>query len=495
MTEARNRLPTGISGLDEVLGGGLIPGGIYLVMGRPGAGKTICGNQLCFAHAARAQRAVYVTLLAETHSRMTSHLEKMRFYSAAHIGSTLLYLGGYSALREKDLPGLMELLRRILRNDKPSLLVIDGLMTSRSYASTDVALKEFIIGLQVLSSMSDCTTVLLSNMTAQDLSGPEHTMVDGLIELAMVPIRERTLRSLEIIKMRGSNHFLGRQEMSISDEGLVVYPNTEERLTRVARDAPISKNRLTTGIPNLDPVLGGGYQSGSTTMALGFSGSGKTLLGLHFLAGGDEPALHFGFYESPARLVETADRLGLPLSARVSAGQLDLVWQPSRRYGLDALALRLLENVSRRHVKRIVIDGFEGLRQASAADPERVTAYLNALLNELRALDVTVILTEETSKALGPEIEVRVEGISALVENIILLDYVDVGSELRRLLSVIKQRGGGFEDKIRELRITDTGMVLDETPETAQAILARGMVRSMPFHARARRGPTEREPG
>jgi circadian clock protein KaiC len=195
MTETRNRLPTGISGLDEVLGGGLIPGGIYLVMGRPGAGKTICGNQLCFAHAARSQRAAYVTLLAETHSRMTSHLERMRFYSAACIGSSLKYLGGYAALREKDLPGLMELLRRILRTDKPSLLVIDGLMTSRAHAANDVALKEFIIALQVLSSMSDCTTVLLSNMTAQDLSGPEHTMVDGLIELAMVPVKERTLRS------------------------------------------------------------------------------------------------------------------------------------------------------------------------------------------------------------------------------------------------------------------------------------------------------------
>jgi circadian clock protein KaiC len=158
------------------------------------------------------------------------------------------------------------------------------------------------------------------------------------------------------------------------------------------------------------------------------------------------------------------------------------------------LAQRLLENVSRRHVKRVVIDGFDGLRQASAADPDRVTAYLNALLNELRALDVTVMLTEETSKALGPEIEVRVEGISALVENIILLDYVDVGSELRRLLSVIKQRGAGFADAMRELQITDSGMVLADTPETAQAILARGTVRSMPLHSRSRRGPTEREP-
>src|SRR4051812_42258298 len=95
MTDSRQRLSTGIVGLDEVLGGGLIRGGIYLVMGKPGAGKTICGNQICFAHAARKERAAYVTLLAETHSRMTLNLERMRFFSQAPIGESLLYLGGY----------------------------------------------------------------------------------------------------------------------------------------------------------------------------------------------------------------------------------------------------------------------------------------------------------------------------------------------------------------------------------------------------------------
>jgi circadian clock protein KaiC len=482
-------LPTGIRGLDEVLGGGFHRSGIYLIMGRPGAGKTICGNQICFNHAARGERAAYITLLAESHSRMTSNLERMRFYKPEAVGTSLLYLGGYGPLREKGLPGLLDLLRRVMRSDKPTLLVIDGLMTSRSYANSDIALKEFIIELQVLSAMNGCTTLLLSNMTAEDLTGPEHTMVDGLIQLSLDPVRERTLRVLEVIKMRGAHHFLGTQEMAITEDGLVVYPNTEEKLTRVSRPAPASAGRLSTGVGNLDLVMSGGYRSGSTTMALGFSGSGKTILCQHFLSVGDEPSTYFGFYESPERFLENAAHMGLRLRERVESGQLSVLWQPARRHGLDSLSQRLLDDVARRNVRRVVIDGFDGLRQAASPNVHRVMPYFSAVLNELRARDVTVLFTEETSKALGPEIELRVEGISALVENIILLDYVDVGTQLRRLMSVIKQRGSGYEDSIRELMIDDSGMNLAETSDTAAAILAGAAVRSMPLHLRSRRGP------
>ena len=259
--------------MDEVLGGGLIRSGIYLFMGRPGAGKTICGNQLCYAHVERGGKAAYITLLAETHGRMTSNIERLRFFSAKAIGKSLLYLGGYGPLREKGLPGLLDLVRRVLASEKPTLLVLDGLMTSRAHASSDIELKEFITELQVLCTMHACTTVLLSNMTTAELNGPEHTMVAGLIELAMLPMRERTLRELEVIKMRGSHHFLGKQEMSISDDGVVVYPNTEERLNRRARPAPAGSERMSTGLANLDAMLGGGLLGGSVTMLLGFSGA------------------------------------------------------------------------------------------------------------------------------------------------------------------------------------------------------------------------------
>jgi circadian clock protein KaiC len=488
MADVRDRLATGIQGLDEVLGGGLVRGGIFLVMGRPGAGKTIAGNQICFAHAARGERAAYITLLAETHQRMTANLENMSFFERPAVGKRLAYLGGYGPLREKGLPGLLDLLRRIMRSDAPTLLVVDGLMTSRAYAASDIALKEFIIELQVLSALNECTTLLLSNMTTTDLNGPEHTMVDGLIELSMVPDRERTHRLLEVIKVRGANHYLGKQEMSISDAGITVHPNTEERLARSGREAPAHRTRLGTGIANLDAVLGGGLASGSSTMVLGFSGAGKTILAQHFLSVGDEPSLLFGFYESPERWLQGADTLGLPLRERRDRGQLAILWQPPRRYGLDSLAERLLADVAARHVKRLVIDGFAGLRQASLGSPERVTTFLNALLNDLRARDVTVLFTEETAKALGPEVEVRVDGVSALVENIVLLDYVDAGDQLKRLLSVIKQRGAGFAEAVREVTIDDRGMQLADDGRSAALLLRSVIGRASPYGGRARRG-------
>jgi circadian clock protein KaiC len=242
-------------------------------------------------------------------------------------------------------------------------------------------------------------------------------------------------------------------------------------------------------VTNLDGVLGGGLRSGSTTMALGFSGSGKTMLGQHFLSTGEEKSLYFGFYESPERFLEAGDALGLSLRQRFESGQLTIMWQPARRHGLDSLSQLLLDTVARREAKRVVIDGFDGLRQASFANPERVTSYLTAILNELRARDVTVIFTEETSKAMGPEIEVRVEGVSALVENIILLDYVDVGTQLKRLLSVIKQRGSAYESAIRELVITPQGMILANDSRSAEEILQGATARSMPLYLRTRRGP------
>jgi circadian clock protein KaiC len=490
MKDGRERLSTGIDGLDEVLGGGLIRSGIYLVMGRPGAGKTICGNQLCYAHARRGEKAAYITLLAESHVRMTANLTPLRFFTPEAVGKQLLYLGGYGPLREKGLPGLLELLRRVLAGEKPTLLVLDGLMTSRAYASTDVELKEFIIELQVLGSMYGCTVVLLSNMTASDLTGPEHTMVDGLIELSTFPLRERTVRVLEVIKMRGAHHFLGKQELEITDQGLHVFPNTEERLGRMARPAPAATGRMGTGVANLDMMLGGGYKRASSTMVLGFSGSGKTILTQHFLAAGDEPSLYFGFYEGPERFLDSAAEVGLPLRQRYEAGTLGIVWHATRRPGLDAIGHQLLDEVARRGVKRLVIDGFEGLRQASPQRPDRVTTYFAALLNELRCRDVTVLFTEETQKALGPEVEVRVEGVSALVENIVLLDYVEVGTQLKRLLTVVKQRGSGYGDSIRELVIGKQGAELAATSQTAERILAGAAARSMPFHLRTRRGPS-----
>lgn len=469
-----DRISTGVAGLDTLLNGGLLAGGVYLVMGRPGTGKTTLGNQACFTHVTNGARAVYVTLLAETHTRMLRNLTSMAFFNPEAIGSQIAYVGAYLVLRERKLSGLLGLLRRVLADERPSLLVLDGLTTAHALGEPDSAMKEFVAELQVLSDMSRCTTIVLANMNASSAAGAEHSMVDGMFELTLDRNANRAVREIEVLKFRGGEHMLGRHDLEITQNGLVVRPRTEQLLARRTQLSQATHyRRMPTGIDNLDIMLKGGVLASSSTMLLGFSGSGKTIMSMHFLDAGarrQEAGLYFGFYESTERLVEAAEHIGLPLRGHVESGLVDIMWQPSLRYGLDQLGERLLENVRRRNVRRIVIDGIDGFRQA-AAYPERTIRFVTAIINELRALDVTVLVTEETQKIFGPEVEVRVAGLSALVDNIILLEYMDVGAELRRFMSIVKQRGSGHEHHVRELLITDRGIVLAEDETSASEIL------------------------
>lgn len=469
------RLSSGSAGLDLLLDGGFVTGGVYLIMGAPGTGKTTLGNQACFALATRGLKSVYLSLLTESQSRMLANLQRMSFFDAAAIGTSIAYVGGYLVLRERRLAGLFQLIRKVLADEQPTLLVIDGV--TASVRDGDAAAREFIADLQLLSDSAGCTTLLLANMSSADANAPEHSMVDGMLELTVHKAGQRTFRELEVLKCRGVDHMLGGHELEINCGGVVVRPRTELVLASRGRLAvPADAERVTMGVTNLDVMLGGGLLRGSCTMLLGFAGSGKTLLSSHFLAAGaerQEQGLYFGFYESPVRLVEAAEQVGLRFDDHVRQGVIEVQWQPPLKYSLDALAERLLDSVRRRKVRRLVIDGLDGLRQ-SAYHPERTIRFVSALCNELRAEGVTLLLTEETQKIFGPEVEVRIEGVSALVDNILLLEYLDLDSELKRLLSIVKQRGSGYETTVRELRIEARGIHLEDDSASAAAIIQHG---------------------
>ncbi|HYP98725.1 MAG TPA: ATPase domain-containing protein [Polyangiaceae bacterium] len=464
------RTKTGVFGLDTLLRGGLVRGAIYLVMGRPGTGKTTLGNQLCFEHVKQGGRAAYMTLLAESHAAMLKNLHTMSFFDPNVINNGLSYVGAYRALRDEKLRGLLDMVRRVILDEKATLLVIDGISPARAIAENDVALKEFVVELQMLSAMTNCTTILLANMTAADANDPEHTMVDGLIELSFEQFRRRTFRTIEVLKFRGTRHLLGRHELEIGSDGVSIHPRLEDLLDGSERPAPASNQRLRTGIRELDLMLHGGVLRGTTSVALGFSGSGKTTLGLHFLHSGaeaGEPGLLFGFYESPDRVLQGGARVGLDLEQHATSGLFSHVWQPSYEFGLDRLGARLLTEVERIGAKRIVIDSLDGFRQA-AIDPARTIRFITALLNELRTREITTLLVDETLKPSGPEMEMRIEGISALVENLFLLEYATVGARMRRRLSIVKQRASAHESAAREFFLTERG--IEVAPDAASAV-------------------------
>lgn len=468
----QDRVPTGVPGLDLVLHGGFLRRGVYMIQGRPGAGKTILANQVCFHHAAQGGRVLYTTLLAETHERLLFNLEPLTFFDTSRVPEQLSYLSAFSTLEQGGLKGLVEVLRREVRARKATLLVVDGLVTVEESAETKRDFKKFIHELQIHANFAGCTILLLTSVSAEPV-GPEHTMVDGVIELTDNRLDRRAERELEVKKFRGSSYLRGGHSFQITRDGIVVLPRIEALLQEPSREDPCKTERVSTGIAQLDRMIEGGLPCASSSVIFGPTGAGKTTFGLHFLdqSSKSEPGLLFGFYETPTRIFLKARALGLGLEKKYEQGIFDILWQPPTERILDGLGNKLLAAVHERGVKRLFIDGVDGFMK-SATHPDRISHFLAALTNELRVLGVTTLYTSELQDMFTSEVRLPISGISSLVENILFLRFVELRSQLYRMLSVIKVRDSAYDSSFREFRITSRGIELSDTFQSAESVLS-----------------------
>lgn len=431
------RLPSGVPGLDTILRGGLFRGGVYMILASPGAGKTILGNQICFRHVAAGGRALFVTLLAESHARMVAQMRVLDFFDSKCVGQALSYLTGYQTLEEAQLKGLLTFLRRALREQKATLLVIDGLVTASMMAQSDLEMKKFVHELQILAELMGCTTLLLTGTSKHGEDYAQRTMVDGLIELHLDTVGMEAARSIVVTKFRGSGYLTGRHPFEITDAGITIYPRIESRRGNAAEAADSSINTAAAfGIPSLDAMLGGGLRPATTTMVRGAPGTGKTLLGLKFLEIGAaaqprEPGLYFGLRDGPTTLCRRAARVGIVLDAHVRAGLVDIVVLSPLPTIADAIAEKVLSAVKERGVKRLFIDGLCWFGE-SPAYPERAGRFFVALCNELAAMGVTTVFAHETD----------IQGLMGRLDNIINVGRVPRDGRVHRVISVTRARDG-----------------------------------------------------
>ena len=463
---AQARMMSGVAGLDTILGGGFMSGGMYIVQGTPGAGKTIFANQICFSHVAGGGQAMFVTLLAENHARMMGNLRSMSFFDETKIGDKLIYLSGFNEMQKGGLEELTKLLRREIQRRRVSLLVIDGLVTAASSAPNDQAFKIFIHALQEIALATDCTMFLTTN--AGTGVSPEQTMVDGLILLSDRIYGWRAESDLQVTKFRGGAFLRGRHSYKITDDGVIVYPRFEALFARPSREDVEVAGRAPSGIAPMDTMLGGGIPRASTTIIMGPSGIGKTTVGLHFLSmsSADEPGLMFGFYETPTSLRAKAERIIPPLGPLFSSGAVELLWQTPTSDMLDGYGQTIIEAIQKRKVKRLFIDGLTAF-QHGAVDPSRIGNFFSALSNELRVRGVTTVYSLEVPNILGPAVNVPVDDASSLAENMILLRFVERRSRLHRLISILKARDSIFDPSLYEYDITDKGINIRGTPDSA----------------------------
>jgi circadian clock protein KaiC len=485
------RIPSGVPGLDVVLDGGFLRGGVYLVRGAPGSGKTILANQICFATARRgggqAGQAAYLTLLAESHARMILHIEQLTFFDPDLVEERVQYLSGFHALETGGVRGVLDFIRReLLRSSRKAksgtggnILVIDGFVALNESMESVTELKKFVHELQLHADMTGCTVLLLVGPN-HDSTRPENTMVDGILDLSEEIVDLRAFRQIQVRKFRGGGHLGGGHLFEINNDGITVHPRIEAVYQAPSAIDQSADDKVPTGIPNLDQMLRGGVQGGTTTMVFGPSGSGKTTLGLHYIAA--TPAKHrglfFSFYETPPRLLAKARRLNLDLDKRIEAGDIEIIWQPSTEQNVDALVEKLLRAIRRVGAKRLFIDGLDGFQRATI-HAHRAHHIFTALANELRVRNVTTLYTYEVPKFIGPDLEAPITGVSTLAENIIYLRFVELRSQLYRLLSIMKVREGSYDSSLREFALSENGIRLEDTFDSAESILT-GSARLVP---------------
>jgi circadian clock protein KaiC len=423
------RLKTTIPGLDDILHGGLFEGGVYILEGPPGVGKTTLANQLAYSRAQEGH-----TMLSESHVRMVQHMDGQSFFRKTAVNSLVFYVSGYRELETEGLKAVIGLLRGELARSGASLLVVDGLVVSAP--DIDEGVRQFVHELQSLVTAMNCTCLLLTSGRGNALSA-EQTMVDGIFAFEDHLFRGKAERRVQIRKFRGSEVVRGQHSFCITNDGLRFFPRLESLPLPPREWAPARSVGL--GVSAVDDALKeDGIKAGTISLAVGDSGTGKTLLALGFAAAASEEQpglLLLGSPETPADACALAERFNIPLRAAMERGVLHVESIGQADESLDEMGHKILRLVAERKVLRVALDGVAALADTSAF-AERGHRFLGRLLYELRRAGATSLFTldpAELAVACGTPLA---GGVAALFDNVLKLE---AGAERR--LAVTKMRG------------------------------------------------------
>jgi circadian clock protein KaiC len=462
-----NRLPTGAAGLDVVLGGGLPVGSLVIVAGPPGSGKTILAQQICFANATSERRAIYYTTWSEPHEKLIRHLEPFAFFDAEALGERVEFLHLAELMRSDG--GLDAVAAEILRQSfeaRPAVVVIDSSKALHDVIDPD-ALRRAIYDLASRVALSDAVLILVGEYSAEETrSQPEFAVADGILQLeneANGPVDRRWLR---VLKLRGGETSTGQHSFHLTDNGFEVFPRLESALPR---RVATQTGRAGFGSERLDAATGGGIPRGDSTLLVGPSGVGKTLLGLAFIAAGleqGERCLHISFQETETQVREKAEAAGWEWST-VSDEQLVIKQIPPVELDLDQVGSLIRAELERGEVQRVLVDSLAELAFA-ARDTERLPAYVWALGGFVRAAGGTAIFTNEIA-ALGQSSGLG--GLSFLFNNVFFLRYLELHSELARGLSILKMRQSEHEKGLIRFTIDKHGLAFGDQIQQVSGML------------------------
>ncbi len=448
---------TGLPALDQVI----IPDGIPLralnvIGGTPGTGKTILALQMLFANARPDYRAIYFTTISEPTVKFLAYLQDFDFYDPQKMFTNIVVRDIGEAIQTQPLPQVIQTINQAIAEENARLVVVDSFKAISDVVSQVDQLRVFAYDLAVNLVSSMCTAFLVGEYTPEDVAVvPVFAIADGIIFLSFEEQGLNRMRFLDVHKIRGRRYFLGRHPFTISPAGITVYPRIKTPAAPPAYE--IADERLSTGVAGLDEMLQGGFPQGSITLIAGGAGVGKTLLSLHFAINGierGEPCLFVSFQETPSHLRALAGGFGWHLAQLEAQGLLKLFYTSPVELG----------------ARRVAIDGLKDIEMATP-DKVRFKDYAYSLANFFRAQGITALLTNEIPELFGT-MALSEHGVSFIADNVILLRYVEVASQITRAISVLKMRGSDHDKSLREYRITSTGVEVLEPFSGLQGLIS-----------------------
>jgi circadian clock protein KaiC len=458
------RLRSGHQPLDEILGGGLPANGISIIMGLPGTGKTIIAQQYTFRNARPDRPVVYFSTLSEPLEKIVRFGQALEFFDAAAVGRSVFYEDLGQVAGRDGLAGVGDHLAAVLKQRRPGLVVIDSFKALHALADSAAAFRTFLYQLAGRLTAFPVASLWVGEYEpGEAATSPEFAVADAIIELAVVPLGQREQRFLHVRKLRGSGFLAGQHGYRLTPQGMRLFP-------RLA-DLPdpggylLGGHRITTGIPALDVMLGGGLWPGSATMVAGPSGSGKTILGLHFIYGGaerGERGVIAALQENPTQLTRLRTGLGWPATNPA----VEVMYRSPVDIYIDEWVHDLLEAAERTQARRVVIDSLLDLQMASP-DETRFREFMYSLAQRFSRQGITLLTTCETPDLRSNG---RLSGfaLSNLADNAITLGYHRDHDAMTRSVAVIKARASSHDTAMRQFSISAVGISLGDIATPGQ---------------------------
>ncbi len=470
------RVDTGISGLNDILSGGLPAGQMYLLEGVPGTGKTTLALQFIRAAILAGEKALYITLSesrreleasARSHGWLSEEFSIAEFVpEEASLSPEQQYTVFHPS--EVELASTISKLTQLIESVKPVRLVIDSLSELRLLAADTMRYRRQLLALKQFFAGRDTTVLLLDDRSAEGSDMQLQSIAHGVIRLDKVPRSYGVnRRQIEIMKLRGSSFREGFHDYTIETGGVRIYP----RLIANEHTSDFQDERVKSGIAALDDMFGGGINRGSSTLLVGPTGAGKSTLAIQYAqaaaARGDR-AIVYSFDEVLRTAIDRAEALGISVLAELEKGTLAMSQVDPAELSPGEFISQIRNDVENKDTRVVVIDSLNGFLNAMPGEKDLILQLheLLAFLSQKGVVTFLILTQHGFVGSMHAELDV-----SYLADTVLLLRYFEAEGEIRQVISILKQRVGRHERTLREFKLDASGLSVGEPLRNFRGIL------------------------